>query len=809
MCAMQVLMALLIPALAFSPAFAAGNVIVEIDAGTSGAFLQADECSDPRVPQFDATTSDSCTESDGDRSTTGTYSLTHGPAAVGECRQVDLDAVLTSAGKREFGPFVIITYRIHVADQPAEFTIDFPQPVAVRSSSNADTEVFIHGDAFGTYCEGSCGGIGVTDTLLRSGTLPPGDHTLTVTFEATIDPLTNDQGERIAESVSLAASFRLSFDRRESTTFSWVADMGGDYSDAENWNPPCGAPPRHSEQISDTAIFELSGNSPIPVQASSAAAGKWEIGVMTLDLNGSASVLGNSSGLDDLLINRDGGLILDGVGGASSLHTNTARIDSGSVTVDASAGSAVLTVTDELVITGSPQIELLIAGGGEVSVGTLSAGRTSGTSAGDVTVRGVSPAGVRSTLAVNGSSEPAVFGATAPGRLNVQAGGSAALFGGLTVGLVSDGFVLVSGQDAPDGVVTELRVVGETNVGIGTASSVQIQTRARMKASGNVNVGVEAADSSISVGESSFLDVEGTLTIGLRAAAELNINDAQVSCDSLAVGGGDAGPAEAGGAVTLDGFTGLLEVRGNADVGVGRGSGNIILNLGLSMIVDGTMTIGGGAGGGNVLLLDALIGGAGNVLVGQNGILRGIGTVSVPKTRLAGTNAFISPGLSPGTLTIDGDYEQAEGGTLIIEVAGLEPGQFDVLHVTGNATLSGNVDLRFINGFVPQRGDNVNFVVVDGALTGKLTGSTFIDAPGDPESGQSAVQAEVRWEVTPEGTCRITVADVVPVNEGSVPLPTECGAGLCGAGAVPTAGLTLLALCGRRNVSARRRPRST
>ncbi|MBL8880862.1 MAG: hypothetical protein JNG88_17245 [Phycisphaerales bacterium] len=635
-----------------------------------------------------------------------------------------------------------------------------------------------------------------------SGTLAgntPLNLVLEIALETDLSLLTQDPG---LQTLTNHAHVTVIFDFAVSRNIRWSNPLGGEFNDAANWTPaivPTAA--------SDTAIFELSGNSPVPIQASNATAGKWEIGVMTLDLNGAASILGNSPGLDDLLVNRGGGLLLDGNGGPSSLTTNTMLIDNGQVTVDASAGSAVLALADALIITGSPNNELLIAGGGEVTAGTLSVGRISGTTAGDVTVRGVSPAGVRSTLAVNGTSEPAVFGGTAPGRLNVQAGGSVALFGGLTVGLVSDGFVLVSGQDAPDGVVTELRVVGETNIGIGAASSVEIQTSGRMTTSGNVNVGVAAAESSLSIRESSFLDVDGTLTIGAGAAAELNINNAQVSCDSLAVGGGDAAPAEAGGVITLDGFTGLFQVRGNANVGVGQGSGNIILNLGLSMVVDGTMTIGGGPSGGNVLLLDAFIGGAGNILVGQNGILRGTGTVSVPKTRLAGTNAFISPGLSPGTLTIDGDYEQAEGGTLIIEVAGLKPGQFDVLRVTGNATLSGSVDLRFIDGFVPQPGDNVNFVVVDGALTGKLTGSTFIDAPGDPESGQSGAQAEVVWEVTPEGTCRLTITDVTPVDANGVPLPAGCGAGLCGAGVVPMAGLTLVALCGWRGASTRRRHR--
>jgi T5SS/PEP-CTERM-associated repeat protein len=179
-------------------------------------------------------------------------------------------------------------------------------------------------------------------------------------------------------------------------------------------------------------------------------------------------------------------------------------------------------------------------------------------------------------------------------------------------------------------------------------------------------------------------------------------------------------------------------------------------------------------------------------VVNAGGRIEGIGTFEGVRIRNPG--GHIDPGLSPGTLTIKGDFEQGEGGTLIIEVAGLEAGQFDVLKVTGNATLAGNVDLRFIDGFVPQPGDNVNFVVVDGTITGKLTGSTFVDAPGDPESGQPAAQAEIKWEVTPEGTCRMTVTDVSALDDSSSLLPAGCGPGLCGAGVVPALPLTLAGL---------------
>ena len=49
----------------------------------------------------------------------------------------------------------------------------------------------------------------------------------------------------------------------------------------------------------------------------------------------------------------------------------------------------------------------------------------------------------------------------------------------------------------------------------------------------------------------------------------------------------------------------------------------------------------------------------------------------------------MNAGNSPGTLTIDGDYSQTGSGQSLIEIAGIAPGLFDLLLVSGTL----NVDL--------------------------------------------------------------------------------------------------------------------
>jgi hypothetical protein len=67
----------------------------------------------------------------------------------------------------------------------------------------------------------------------------------------------------------------------------------------------------------------------------------------------------------------------------------------------------------------------------------------------------------------------------------------------------------------------------------------------------------------------------------------------------------------------------------------------------------------------------------------------------------------ISPGDSPGALTIQGNYTQLAGGTFFAELAGLSAGtQYDQLVLNGTAILDGTLDVVLLNSFVVQLGDS-------------------------------------------------------------------------------------------------------
>ena len=66
----------------------------------------------------------------------------------------------------------------------------------------------------------------------------------------------------------------------------------------------------------------------------------------------------------------------------------------------------------------------------------------------------------------------------------------------------------------------------------------------------------------------------------------------------------------------------------------------------------------------------------------------------------------VSPGSSPGLITVSGDYTQTADGLLTMELGGLTAGtQFDQLVVEGSANLAGDLVVTLIDPFAPQAGD--------------------------------------------------------------------------------------------------------
>jgi|GEM_PF-4360082 len=120
----------------------------------------------------------------------------------------------------------------------------------------------------------------------------------------------------------------------------------------------------------------------------------------------------------------------------------------------------------------------------------------------------------------------------------------------------------------------------------------------------------------------------------------------------------------------------------------------------------------------------------------NDGIISGTGVLN-GKTFINGN--VVKPGKSPGLITVQGDYRQTATGVLDIELAGLDPAQFDRLVVSGVASFEpgARIDLHTIGlgggaTFVPRTGDRFAFLVAQSIdLQGQQPADllNFVDLP--------------------------------------------------------------------------------
>jgi hypothetical protein len=90
-------------------------------------------------------------------------------------------------------------------------------------------------------------------------------------------------------------------------------------------------------------------------------------------------------------------------------------------------------------------------------------------------------------------------------------------------------------------------------------------------------------------------------------------------------------------------------------------------------------------------------------------------------------NSLVAPGNSPGLLTINGNYTQTAFGTLEIELAGYDAGEFDVLQITGgSAFLDGALLVYLRDGFDPIIGSVFPFLTAENGISG---GFDIFDLP--------------------------------------------------------------------------------
>ena len=184
-------------------------------------------------------------------------------------------------------------------------------------------------------------------------------------------------------------------------------------------------------------------------------------------------------------------------------------------------------------------------------------------------------------------------------------------------------------------------------------------------------------------------------------------------------------------------------------------NGSVIFNRSDSLNQNGTgTTILGGANtysGGTVI-------NAGTLVVNSSQAL-GLGDVTLNSGSLKA---------DPQPINVKGNYTQNAAGTLQLAVDGPNPGQYDYLNVTGNASLNGTLALAN-GGYNPHANDKLTLVTTGGTVTGKFAAfsNPFVGGTGynlvDLVYGKNSVVLEFLNQTTPVSP----VPPRVPTNPGT------------------------------------------
>ena len=158
--------------------------------------------------------------------------------------------------------------------------------------------------------------------------------------------------------------------------------------------------------------------------------------------------------------------------------------------------------------------------------------------------------------------------------------------------------------------------------------------------------------------------------------------------------------------------TGNVSVGGDASTAGGR-SALTVANGGL-VEVGGTLQVWGQG--------TVQVNGGGRLKAGgldNRGTLAGVGTVQANVSN----SGRLAPGLSPGALTISGNFEQTSAGLLDIELSNRL--SFDQLGVEGGAMLGGTLALSCYGNCTFTVGDSLQLLFAAGGVTGSFANITW------------------------------------------------------------------------------------
>jgi fibronectin-binding autotransporter adhesin len=180
-------------------------------------------------------------------------------------------------------------------------------------------------------------------------------------------------------------------------------------------------------------------------------------------------------------------------------------------------------------------------------------------------------------------------------------------------------------------------------------------------------------------------------------------------------------------------------INSNKAITLNDGGGTFLADAGTFSTFSGAIT-GAGAltkdGPGTSLLTGANTYSGGTVL--------NAGTLTVLGPHALGFGDVVVNGgtlnTDPEPINVRGNYTQSGAGTLQLQVAGANPGQYDSLNIGGSAALGGTLQLISL-GFQPKAGNVLTLVTAGSAISGRF--ANFVDPFA---TGQESTIAELLYQ---------------------------------------------------------------
>lgn len=494
----------------------------------------------------------------------------------------------------------------------------------------------------------------------------------------------------------------------------WVNPGVGDWTNPANWMPP--GPPTSSDQANI-------------VNGGTATLGFGKVGVYALLTIFSGNVLISGGSLS-------GGVTVIGLGSSSALTLQDGTWTNSLQTIVGFGANGSLTISG-----GVANLPLLDIGGLSALFGSsVSGDGIMMVSGGILNAQVVNLGGPVGRGIYNHSSGTANIG-----TLNVGVSGGAifSLSGGQvtanTVNIALQPGISFGAMFLTGGTLSTQSITGQADaVLLIDGSTLQALADAPNFISGfsanNITIGNNGAvidNNGFQIGIMSPLTGTGGLTLFspgtlILAADNTYTGDTILTAGTLQLGNGGVSGSVMGniinnGTLVINrsgNVTFPQMISGQGDVTINSPGG--VINFSTNQTYTGATTIYAGQLSVNAQLASL------NVLINPNGILSGIGT-------LAGNvvnSGLLSPGTSPGVITIHGNYTQSNYGTLLIQLAG--ENAYDQVAVGGTANLNGTLQVEFLNGFVPDCGSEFTILTAQKGVSGTFTTVNFPEDQLEP-----------------------------------------------------------------------------